>query len=109
MDNSALQRATHLWAPVGASVGWVCAGRFAQEAIQLSTGGIQRVLFRFSDARPHQQRSTIVSGELSQGVLAGLFGELVVVVTAANQLAAERPEVVAMPAKVALARRWSSR
>jgi len=38
-------------------------------------------------------------GELSQGVLDVLLGELVIVVTAADEFAAGRSEVVAMPAQ----------
>ena len=95
MANSALQAATHPRAPVVASVRRTHCSRLAEEAIQLSTGGIQRVLFQFGDTRPHQ-RSTIVSGELSQGVIDVRLGKFVVV-TAADEFAAERPEVVAMP------------
>jgi len=96
VDNSALQTVTHSRAPVVASVSWLRCSRFAQETVQFSTGGIQRVLLRFGNARPHQ-RSTIVLRELSQGVLDVFLGQLVVV-TAPDQFAAERPEVVAMPA-----------
>jgi len=59
--------------------------------------------------RGHISGPPPVSGELSQGVLDVRFGEFVVVVTAADEFAAQRPEVVAMPAQVALVRRWSSR
>jgi len=98
VDNSALQAATHPRAPVVASVRRTRCSRSAEETIQLSTRGIQRVLFRFADARPHE-RSTIASGELSQGVIDVLLCKFVVVVTAADEFAAQRPEVVAMPAQ----------
>ena len=41
--------------------------RFAYEPIQLSTGGVQRVLFRFGDARADQWPA-VACDELSKGV-----------------------------------------
>jgi len=49
--------------------------------------------------RGHISGPPPVSGELSQGVIDVLLGKFVVVVTAADEFAAERPEVVAMPAQ----------
>ena len=71
--------------------------RFAHEPIQLSTGGVQRVLFRLGDARADQWPA-VACDELSKDVFDVQPCQLIVVVTAPDELAAKRPEVVAMPA-----------
>ena len=82
---------------VVASVGSGRCWRYVPVATQLATGGIQRVLLRFADARPHQ-RSAVTFDEFAQGVLGRVLGERIVAVTAPDEFAAERAEVVAMPA-----------
>ena len=65
--------------------------------MELSTGGVQRGLFGFVDARPHQ-RPAVLADKLCDGVRDGLASKFIVVVTAPDELTTKGPEVVAMPA-----------
>jgi len=59
-------------------------------------------LLRCFAASLSRQRSTIVSGRLSQGILDVRFGEFVVALPAADEFAAQRREAVAMPTQACL-------
>jgi len=102
VDNSALCTAGRFGSPrtrdsVLASGRRVHRARLAHEAIELATGAVQRVLFCFAHTRPYR-RPAIPTDELPDGLPDVLPGKFIVVITAADDLAAEQPEVVAVSA-----------
>jgi len=71
-------------------------GRIAtKESVELAASRVERVLLRFADARVDERRC-VAADKLLKGVPGVLSSKRLVVVSTSYQLAAERPEVVAM-------------
>ena len=72
-------------------------GGAAQESIELSASGVERVLLRFAYAWV-DQGAFVVFDELSNGMPDVLAGEFLVFVASSNDFTTKRPQVVSMPA-----------
>ncbi len=72
--------------------------RLIKEAIKLSTGSIEGILFGLGDARP-DERAAVLLDEIEEPRLHRESGEIGIVMAPPDDLAAERPEMVAMAAQ----------